>query len=512
MSFTVYAAVFVVAALLSVVAVNAARAVSLRLGAVDRGGGRRVHEGVVPRLGGLGIYAVWFGVCVAALAVSGDLTQHPKLIGILLGSLVLFGVGWYDDLRSAGVSLKLSAQIGAAVVAYLFGLRVEVLTNPAGEVFRLGWLGLPLTVAWIVAITNAYNLIDGIDGLAATTGLTICVGMALLYNGFDSLGPFAIVALAGALAGFLRHNFPPARIFMGDCGSQSVGFLLGAFSLLSFAKATTLVALFLSLIVFAHPLVDLAYAVLRRYHRGQPLGAADREHLHHLLLERGYSGRGALGILAVLNIALMLLVVHLANRQLPGVVVILALLTVPAGVAFRIARHILRGGSYREEALAFFMSRERRSVLHQARLFRRLAPAAASAPVLAGLMRSFIGATGLTGVRIVRRTVEGLHQPLFSDETPVSGSRVSVCVSVVNHGAALELLEVSVNRDFVNEGRGSLSDAAGALADGVRGYLEKGAVTAELPCGSVASSFAAAAAASVDRGGVSIDTQGGNIL
>ena len=470
MSSTVYGAFFAVAALLSLGAVHAARALSLRLGAVDHGGGRRAHDGAVPRLGGVGIYAVWAGMTVAALAVSGDPAQGLKMIGVLLGSLLLLAVGAYDDVSSASVKLKLAAQIAAAVLVYLFGVRIDVLTNPVGEVIRLGWLDLPLTVLWLVVITNAFNLIDGIDGLAATTGVTICVGMVLLYTGSDSLGPLAIVALAGALSGFLRHNFPPARIFMGDSGSLSVGFLLGALSLLSFAKATTMAALVLPIVVFGHPIVDMAYAVLRRYHRGQSLGVADREHLHHKLLDRGYSRRAALGILALLNFGLLGLVLYLANQRLPGIVVILVLLTIPAGVGIRIARHILAGGSVREEALAFFMNRERRRVLHQARLFRRAAPGAGGSGELDGLIRSFTRETGLSGVRIALRVAGGDEQAVFLDDAPIAASRVSVCVTVVRGGSDFGLLMVGVNRD--EEGRMSLSDAAGALADGVRGYLE----------------------------------------
>lgn len=473
MSSVVYGAVFAVAALLSLGAGHASRFMALRLGAVDHGGGRRVHQGAVPRLGGLGIYAVWAGLALVAVVVVGDPVQARKMIGIMLGSLLLFGVGAYDDVRSASVTLKLAAEVAAAVLVFLFGVRLDVLTNPVGDLFRLGWLELPLTVLWLVVITNAYNLIDGIDGLAASTGVTICVGMALIYMGSDTLGPLAIVALAGALAGFLRHNFPPARLFMGDSGSLSVGFLLGALSLLAFAKATTLAALVLPVVVFGHPLVDMAYAVLRRYHRGQPLDLADREHLHHLLLDRGYSRRAALAILVVLNACLLGLVLSLADRRLTGIVLVLVLLAIPAGVGFRILRHIVAGGSVREEALAFFMNRERRRVLHLARLFRRRAPGAADRAECDEMIRTFVRETGLSGVRIMQRGAGTPEAVLFRDDNPASESRVSVCVTVVGGGSSLELLEVSVNRD--TEGLKSLSDAAGALADGVRGFLETGA-------------------------------------
>jgi UDP-GlcNAc:undecaprenyl-phosphate GlcNAc-1-phosphate transferase len=443
---------------------------SLQLGAIDHGGGRRAHEGAVPRLGGLGIYPAWAGITIAALACCGDPAQNPRLIGILLGSLLLLAVGWYDDVRSASVTLKLAVQVAAAALVFLFGVRIEVLTNPVGDVFRLGWLELPLTVLWLVAITNAYNLIDGIDGLAATTGITICVGMVLLYTGTDSIGRLAIVALAGALAGFLRHNFPPARIFMGDSGSQSVGFLLGALSLLSFAKATTLAALVLPLIVFGHPLVDLTYAVLRRYHRGQPLGVADREHLHHLLLDRGFSGRAALSIMVALNICLLGLVLLIANRRLSGLVVILVLITIPAGIVYRVVRHLLAGGSIREEAFAFFTKRERRRTLYLERLARRAAPAGASHTGLDEIIGSFVREAGLRGVRVELRAAGSGKQSVYRDDVPVSGNRVSVVKTVVREGSSFELLEVSVNRDLA--GGRILHDAAAALADVVRVRLE----------------------------------------
>ena len=435
-----------------------------------------MHVGEVPRLGGLGIYAVWVAATIAALALCGDPVLGPEnWSASLLGSSLLLAVGVYDDISSASVKLKLAAQVAAAVLVFLFGVRIDVLTNPVGELFRLGLMDLPLTVLWLVVITNAYNLIDGIDGLASAFGVMICIAMVLLYTGSDTLGPLAIVALAGSLAGFLPHNLPPARIFMGDSGSQSVGFLLGALSLLSFAKASTLAALILPIVVFGHPLVDLSYAVLRRYHRGQPLGVADREHLHHLLLDRGYSRRAALGILVVLNFVLLALVLHLASRQLTGIVVILVLLTIPAGIGFRIVRHALAGGSVREEALAFFMNRERRRVLHQARQFRRSAPGAVDRAELESLIRSHVRETGLSGVRIVLQGAGGEEQPLFQDDAAVGGSRVSVCLTVVLDGSNFALLTVGVNRD--EEGRLSLSDAAGALADGVRGYLESVART-----------------------------------
>jgi UDP-GlcNAc:undecaprenyl-phosphate GlcNAc-1-phosphate transferase len=469
-SSVVYGAVFAAAAGISLGSVSAARAMSLRFGAVDHGGGRRVHEGVVPRLGGLGIYPVWAGITIAALACCGDPAQNPRLIGILLGSLLLLAVGWYDDVRSASVSAKLAAQVAAAVLVFLFGVRIEVLTNPVGDVFRLGWLELPLTVLWLVVITNAYNLIDGIDGLAAATGITICIGMVLLYTGTDSIGRLAIVALAGSLAGFLRHNFPPARIFMGDSGSQSVGFLLGALSLLSFAKATTLAALVLPLVVFGHPLVDLTYAVLRRYHRGQPLGVADREHLHHLLLDHGYSGRAALSIMVALNFGLLGLVLFIANRRLSGMMVFVALITIPAGIAYRIVRHVLAGGSVREEALALFTNQERRRALHQARLARRAPPAGVGRSRLEESIGSFVREAEIRGVRVALRAAGCGEQVVFRDDRPAAVNRFSVFRTVVREGSGFELLEVSVNRD--PEGGRNCLDAAAKLADLVRVRLE----------------------------------------
>lgn len=479
MSIGSFGVVFAVALLFSLGLAPVSRLVALRVGAIDRGGGRRAHEGDVPRLGGLGIYASWALATAAAILWAGGGETLRPIAGIGLGSLLLFAVGFRDDVRPVSVQAKLATQVAAAALVFASGVRIEVLSNPIGASIRLGALELPLTVLWLVAVTNAYNLIDGMDGLAATAGVTICAGMSLLYAGPGAVGPLSIAALAGALAGFLRHNFPPATIFMGDSGSQSVGFLLGSLSLVAFAKATTLVALVVPVVVFGHPLVDLAYAVVRRYHRGQSLGLADREHLHHKLLDSGYSRRGALGILVLINIGLLGMVLHFANRRLPGLVVALGLLTVPAGVGFRIARHIWRGGSVREEALAFFANRERRRLLHLGRTFKKAAPAAGSAEELDRVVRDYVRETGLSGVSAVVRVAGGGERTLFRDDAPPAMNRAIVCVTVVRGGRAFSLLEVGANRD--SDANPSLPEATGTLADGVRAYLEANPGASDAP-------------------------------
>ncbi len=468
MSAAAYGAVFAAAFLLSLALAPLSRALALRLRAVDRGGGRRAHEGLVPRLGGLGLYAAWAAVTVAALLILDEPGQERRLTAILLGSLLLLAMGCRDDARGVGVKAKLATQVTAAVLVAVAGVRIEVLTNPVGGMIRPGLLELPLTVLWLVAVTNAYNLIDGMDGLAATAGAGICVAMALLYAGPGLLGPLAIVALAGALLGFLRHNFPPATIFMGDSGSQSVGFLLGSLSLVAFAKATTLAALLVPIVAFGHPLVDLAYAVLRRYHRGLPLGLPDREHLHHKLLDRGYSRRAALGILVLANLGLLALVVPLAQRRLSGWVVILALLTVPVGIALRIARHVWRGGSVREEALAFFASREQRYVLHLGRQFRRSAAGAGDLAQLEELVRGFVRDAGLLGVAVEVRGA-GARLPALRIGGGCDGACLSVRLPLAAAGGAEAVLEVSAGR----EGSATPTRAAALeqLADGVRSFL-----------------------------------------
>jgi UDP-GlcNAc:undecaprenyl-phosphate GlcNAc-1-phosphate transferase len=259
------------------------------LGVVDRPGMRRLNRSPVPRLGGL---ALFFGIFVPALAFL-PLGRETK--GLLLGAAVATLVGAIDDFRGLVWWEKLGGQIAAAAIPTGFGIWVQNFTFPLVGVHQLpGWVGVPLTILWIVAIMNMVNFLDGLDGLAAgvcgISGFTFCL-IAL------SLGrpePAILAAIVfGACLGFLRHNFYPARIFMGDSGALLLGFTLGALAVQGLLKTAAIATLLFPLLILAVPILDTSFVVAKRIKHGEPIYGADRTHLHHRFLNIGYSQRRA---------------------------------------------------------------------------------------------------------------------------------------------------------------------------------------------------------------------------
>jgi UDP-GlcNAc:undecaprenyl-phosphate/decaprenyl-phosphate GlcNAc-1-phosphate transferase len=259
------------------------------LGVVDRPGMRRLNRSPVPRLGGL---ALFFGIFVPALAFL-PLGRETK--GLLLGAAVATLVGAIDDFRGLVWWEKLGGQIAAAAIPTGFGIWVQNFTFPLVGVHELpGWVGVPLTILWIVAIMNMVNFLDGLDGLAAgvcgISGFTFCL-IAL------SLGrpePAILAAIVfGACLGFLRHNFYPARIFMGDSGALLLGFTLGALAVQGLLKTAAIATLLFPLLILAVPILDTSFVVAKRIKYGEPIYGADRTHLHHRFLNIGYSQKRA---------------------------------------------------------------------------------------------------------------------------------------------------------------------------------------------------------------------------
>ena len=279
----------VVALVIVVLLTPAVGGMARLLGAVDRPGMRRVNRGTVPRLGGL---ALFFGIFVPALAFL-PLGQETK--GLLLGMAVATTVGAIDDFRGLVWWEKLGGQIAAAAIPTGFGIWVQSFTFPLVGVHQLpGWVGVPLTIAWIVAIMNMVNFLDGLDGLAAgvcaISGFTFCL-IALSLGRPETAILAAIVF--GACLGFLRHNFYPARIFMGDSGALLLGFSLGALAVQGLLKTAAVATLLFPLLVLAVPILDTSFVVAKRIKYGQPVYAADRTHLHHRFLNIGFSQKRA---------------------------------------------------------------------------------------------------------------------------------------------------------------------------------------------------------------------------
>jgi len=282
---------------------------AIRIGAVDVPDERKVHRGVMPRLGGLAIYLSF---------TVGFFLFVPKTTlawGIFLGSSVIALVGALDDRYQLTPRQKLIGQLLATLVVIAFGLRVTFVSVPFdGELF-FGWLSIPVTIFWIVAVTNAINLIDGLDGLAAGVSAiaisTILIVSLLNGNGFVAL--FCAVLL-GATLGFLVFNFHPAKIFMGDTGALFLGFQLACLSVMGF-KQVTFVSYLLPILVLGVPLWDTLFAIIRRKLDHKPISAPDKHHLHHCLLQMGLSHRGAVLTIYAISAAFGVLAVWLYSAQ-----------------------------------------------------------------------------------------------------------------------------------------------------------------------------------------------------
>lgn len=275
--------------------------------------GRHLHETPLPRLGGVAIFLA-FLLSVAAAAVLSQFERLDfgfsarTLVTILLPGLLIFLLGVYDDMRTAGPHVKFTVQALAAAMLYLGGLRVSDLPVLFGTHQFPWFVGLPLTILWVLAITNAFNLIDGLDGLAAGSALfsTLVVFVVALLSG-SPLVCLLTIALAGAILGFLRFNFNPATIFLGDCGSLFIGFLLSALALEGAQKAPTIIAVAIPVVSFGLPILETALSLLRRLLSGRPLFTADREHIHHKLLQLGLSHRQVVIVLYAVSALFALL-------------------------------------------------------------------------------------------------------------------------------------------------------------------------------------------------------------
>lgn len=267
------------------------------IGATDKPNQRKVHQKIMPRLGGLAIYIGFLlGVfliqpkdhyLVSILNLDGSI--H---LPILLGSLIIIITGVLDDILEISPRVKLLGQILAALVVVVVGdLRLEFINLPFGGELRFGYLSIPITLVWIIGITNAINLIDGLDGLAAGVSTIALFTIAAMAYAFGN--PYVMIMaliLAVSSLGFLFYNFHPAKIFMGDTGALFLGFMISVLSLLGF-KGVTFVSLIIPVIILGVPISDTLFAIVRRLINKQPLSAPDKSHLHHCLLRLGFTHR-----------------------------------------------------------------------------------------------------------------------------------------------------------------------------------------------------------------------------
>jgi UDP-GlcNAc:undecaprenyl-phosphate GlcNAc-1-phosphate transferase len=305
---------------------------AVKVGALDAPDARKVHTKPIPRLGGLAIYAAF------VLAVLASMYVSREIMGLLVGGTVILIVGIIDDLKPLPPRVKLLGQIVAAAVLVMFDIRIEWLTNPFGDMLYVEYLSIPLTILWVVGLTNTVNLIDGLDGLAAgvSTIASVTILLVALQQSFWTVTVLT-AALAGSSLGFLQHNFNPAKIFMGDTGSMFLGYMLAAISILGAVKSAATIALIVPIVALGLPILDTAFAIIRRYMSGRPIFKPDKGHLHHRLLEMGLTQKQAVLLMYVISGCLGLSAIALTevNKSF-GAFIIVALL----GIAFVGARKI----------------------------------------------------------------------------------------------------------------------------------------------------------------------------
>jgi UDP-GlcNAc:undecaprenyl-phosphate GlcNAc-1-phosphate transferase len=339
-----YIALFVVALFSSLVLTPIVRRLCTKFGWLDDPrDNRRVHRKAIPRLGGIAIIVSVLIPLLALPLLNNAVTQalfenRWQLLTVFIPAILVMLFGIYDDMRGTNARLKFLALIVAGSVFFAMGGRVDNLSLPLlGSVHLPGVVNYLLTILWVVGVTNAFNLIDGIDGLAAGAGLfsTLVVLVVSLVLGHPHVTVVALV-LSGALIGFLRYNFNPASIFLGDSGSLFIGFTLAAVSLEGTQKASTAVAITIPLMAFGLPVIDTGFSMVRRFLSGKPIFQGDKEHIHHMLLARGWSQRHVVfvlyGVCAALGLT-SLLFVNEAGRLMG-----LILLVVGSAVVLAVGR------------------------------------------------------------------------------------------------------------------------------------------------------------------------------
>lgn len=310
---------FCVAGLMMPALVNMSRS----LGAISEVGGRHVGSYPIGRLGGFGVLTgmVFSIICICLFDKSiYDLFYGFKkqLAGIMLSVVIVAGVGFWDDVRRLSALYKLIGQILGAVIAYCFGLKISAVDLPMFETIQLTWMSLPVTIIWVVGIVNAVNLIDGLDGLAG--GVLLFASIVNFTAAFvtGALIPAIImIAMAGGVLGFLRYNWHPAKIYLGDGGAYGLGLILAICGLLApVQKASTGIALMVPVLAVGLPIFDTLSTMLRRLFNRRGLFVADRGHLHHVLLDSGISHRRVvIGLYAICCLLCSIALVMVLNRN-----------------------------------------------------------------------------------------------------------------------------------------------------------------------------------------------------
>ncbi|MGA7878532.1 MAG: MraY family glycosyltransferase [Desulfoferrobacter sp.] len=314
--------------------------IARKFGIVDQPSARKVHLKPIPRMGGVAMYLAFLLSLVAGIFYRTDLSQQLAASSCLQycigGATLVFLMGLADDIFCLRPAVKFAVQAFAGLVAYAGGIQILQLDLPWGPNVALGWLSLPLTVFWFMLVINAINLIDGLDGLAAGVSLfasLVLLGLAVMSGKYViALG---LAALAGTCLGFLRYNFNPASIFMGDSGSYFLGYMLASLSILGSMKSQATVAMLIPVIALGVPLLDAILAPIRRFINGRALFQPDKSHIHHRLLQMGLTTRKAVLIMYGATIVLGLFALVAVNARDEKVGLAMFILAVSVILGFR---------------------------------------------------------------------------------------------------------------------------------------------------------------------------------
>src|SRR5699024_9837832 len=331
----------VVATLLaSLILTPIVRILAFRIGAVDRPNYRKVHTEIMPRIGGLAIYVSF----MLGYLILRPTDEHA--IGILIGSFIIILTGFLDDLLEITAKAKFTGQLLAAFVVVLWGgLQIEFINLPFGGQLEFSFLSIPITIIWIVGITNAINLIDGLDGLAAGVSTIALISLSIMAV---IMGDYFVLVMALMLAvstfGFLFYNFYPAKIFMGDTGALFLGYMISVLALLGF-KNVAVISLIIPIMILGVPISDTFFAIVRRVRMKQKIFDPDKSHLHHCLLNNGFSHRQTILIIYAIAALFGLAAILLSQATVWGSVVLIVLILIAIELLVEVVG--LAGSNYR---------------------------------------------------------------------------------------------------------------------------------------------------------------------
>lgn len=320
--------IFILSLFISLVLTPKIRETARNYGIVDMPSERKVHTQPVPRIGGIAIFLSFFIAVILSFfypTVVFAYFKNPQMIMLFTGAFIVFGLGLWDDIKSLGPGTKFAVQILAAGFAYAGGIKINIVGVYSAQ-YHLQFLSFPITIFWFLLVINAINLVDGLDGLAG--GISLFVSIILLIICITThryIEALPLAVLSGSILGFLKYNFNPASIFMGDSGSYFIGYMLAGLSIMGSVKGSATVSMLIPVIALGLPLVDAVFSPIRRFILGQKLFSPDKKHLHHRLLALGLTHRKAVlilyGVCVILGI-LALITVHAKSENVALILII----------------------------------------------------------------------------------------------------------------------------------------------------------------------------------------------